>query len=205
MATILLIEDGPGIGCQLPSLLATAGHRVLWCGGGPTPLAACPLLRHGHCPLAAAAELLVFACPLDLPLRGRSYRGRHLLAAYRSHPDYGRLPLVLVAIAPPPDLAGTGPTELITTFEDPAAIVAATNRLLPPADTAARPPKASARNPVNRAIADSARYAVSAAVPATAERVRRAGDPRPPTGSPAAHHTRARLRRWRSCSCTPDS
>ena len=68
MATILLIEDGPGIGGQLPSLLAAAGHRVLLCGGGPTPLAACPLLRQGHCPLADAAELLVFACPLDLPL-----------------------------------------------------------------------------------------------------------------------------------------
>jgi hypothetical protein len=50
MASILLIEDGPGLGRQLPSLLAAAGHRVLRCGGGPTPLAACPLLRHGRCP-----------------------------------------------------------------------------------------------------------------------------------------------------------
>lgn len=130
MATILLIEDGPGIGGQLPSLLATAGHRVLRCGGGPTPLAACPLLRHGHCPLAEAADLLVFACPLDLPLRGRAYRGRHLLAAYRTHPDYGRLPLVPVAIAPPPDLAGSGPTELVDTFTDPVAVLAAVDRLL---------------------------------------------------------------------------
>jgi hypothetical protein len=131
MATILLIEDGPGIGRQLPSLLAAAGHRVLLCGGGPTPLAACPLLRQGRCPLPDAAELLVFACPLDLPLRGRSYRGSHLLHAYRAHLDYGRLPLVLVATAPPHDLAGTGPTELIATFEDPAAVLAAVNRLLP--------------------------------------------------------------------------
>jgi hypothetical protein len=132
MASILLIEDGPGIGGQLPSLLAAAGHRVLRCGGGPNPLAACPLLRHGHCPLAEAADLLVFACPLDLPLRGRSYRGSHLLRAYRTHPDYGRLPLVLVAIAPPPDLAGSGPTEPVDTFTSPAAIVAAVNRLLAP-------------------------------------------------------------------------
>jgi hypothetical protein len=124
MASILLIEDGPGIGGQLPSLLATAGHRVLWCGGGPTPLAACPLLRQGRCPLANAAELLVFACPLDLPLRGRSYRGSHLLRAYRGHPDFGRLPLVLVAIAPPQDLEGVGPTELVATFTDPAAVLA---------------------------------------------------------------------------------
>jgi hypothetical protein len=107
MAAILLIEDGPGIGGQLPGLLAAAGHRVLRCGGGPTPLAACPLLRQGHCLLADAAELLVFACPLELPLRGRSYRGSHLLAAYRTHPDYGRLPLVLVTIAPPEDLGGS--------------------------------------------------------------------------------------------------
>jgi hypothetical protein len=63
MASILLIEDGPGIEGQLPGLLAAAGHRVLRCGGGPTPLAACPLLRHGRCPLADAAELLVFASP----------------------------------------------------------------------------------------------------------------------------------------------
>jgi CheY-like chemotaxis protein len=139
MATILLIEDGPGIGGQLPSLLATAGHRVLWCGGGPTPLAACPLLRQGRCPLADAAELLVFACPLDLPLHGRSYRGIHLLRAYRAHPDYGRLPLVLVTVGPPPDLAGTGPTQLVTTFQDPAAITAAIDRLLPSRLTAHHP------------------------------------------------------------------
>lgn len=130
MASILLIEDGPGIGGQLPGLLAAAGHRVLRCGGGPTPLAACPLLRHGRCPLADAAELLVFACPLDLPLRGRTYRGIHLLRAYRRHLHYGRLPLILVAIAPPQDLEGTGPTELVATFADPAAVLAAVNRLL---------------------------------------------------------------------------
>ena len=144
MATILLIEDGPGIGGQLPSLLAAAGHRVLWCGGGPTPLAACPLLRQGRCPLPDAAELLVFACPLDLPLRGRSYRGRHLLRAYRAHPDYGRLPLVLVAVAPPHDLEGPGSIELVETFTDPAAVLAAVNRLLQPPG---HPPIRSAADP----------------------------------------------------------
>src|SRR6266545_1113951 len=132
MASILLVEDGPGVGRQLTSLLAAAGHRVLRCGGGPTPLAACPLLRQGSCPLPAAAELLVFACPLGLPLRGRSYRGIHLLCAYRAHPDYGRLPLVLVAIAPPQDLEGSGPTEMVGTFTDPAGVLAAVNRLLQP-------------------------------------------------------------------------
>jgi hypothetical protein len=132
MASILLIEDGPGVGRRLPGLLAAAGHRVLRCGGGPTPLAACPLLRRGRCPLPEAAELLVFACPLGLPLRGRSYRGIHLLRAYRAHPDYGRRPLVLVAVGLPHDLEGTGPTELVDRVTDPAAVLAAVNRLLPP-------------------------------------------------------------------------
>ena len=140
MATILLIEDGPGIGGQRPGLLAAAGHRVLLCGGGPTPLAACPLLRQGHGPLADAAELLIFACPLGLPLRGRSYRGIHLLHAYRAHPDYGRLPLVLVAVAPPQDLEGSGPTEMVETFTDPAVVVAAVQRLLQPRPAAADHP-----------------------------------------------------------------
>ena len=144
MATILLIEDGPGIGRQLPGLLAEAGHRVLRCGGGPTPLAACPLLRQGRCLLAEAAELVVFACPLDLPLRGRAYRGRHLLRAYRAHPDYRRLPLVLVAIAPPPDLAASGPTELLSTFTNPAAVLAAIHRLLPSRQPQSTPPLSTA-------------------------------------------------------------
>jgi len=148
MASILLIEDGPGIGRELTGLLAAAGHRVLRCGGGLTPLAACPLLRQGSCALADAAELLVFACPLGLPLRGRSYRGIHLLRAYRAHPDYGRLPLVLVAMGPPQDLEGPGPTELAGRFTDPAAVLAAVNRLLHP-----RPPAADHHPGLLRAAA----------------------------------------------------
>jgi hypothetical protein len=50
---------------------------------------------------------------------------------------YGRLPLVLVAVAPPNDLEGPGPTELVDTFTDPAAVLAAVNRLLQPRPTAA--------------------------------------------------------------------
>lgn len=139
MANILLVEDGPGIGRELPGLLAAAGHRVMHCGGGPTPHAACPLLRQGSCPLADAAELLVFACPLTLPLAGRSYRGIHLLRAYRAHPDYGRLPLVLVAVAPPQNMEGPGPTEVMAALAEPAAVLAAVTRLLrqPPTSTAA--------------------------------------------------------------------
>jgi CheY-like chemotaxis protein len=131
MANILLVEDQAGVGRELPGLLAAAGHRVVRCGGGPTPLGACLLLRQGRCPLPAAAEVLVFACALDLPVPGRSYRGIHLLRAYRAHPDYGRLPLVLVAVAPPQNLQGSGPTELVGTFADPAGVLAAVNRLQP--------------------------------------------------------------------------
>ena len=136
MAGILLLEDGPGIGRELGSLLQAAGHRVVRCGGGPTPLSACPLLRPGRCPLPAAAELLVVACTLNLPLPGRSYRGIHLLRAYRAHPDLGRLPMVLVAVTPPEHLGGSGPVEVVGTFTDPARVLAAVNRLL----RAASPP-----------------------------------------------------------------
>ena len=137
MASILLIEDGPGVGRQLTSLLAAAGHRVLRCGGGPTPLAACPLLRQGRCPLADAAELLVFACPLDLPLRGRSYRGIHLLRAYRARPDYGRLPLVLVASRPRRIWRDRGRPRWSRRSPNPAVVVAAVHRLLQPRPVAA--------------------------------------------------------------------
>jgi hypothetical protein len=100
MATILLVEDGATLSPEVTRFLQAAGHRVVRCGGGPTPLAACLLLRLGRCALVDGADLLVFACTLTLPLPGRSYRGIHLLRAYRAHSDYGRLPLVLVAVEP---------------------------------------------------------------------------------------------------------
>jgi hypothetical protein len=93
MATILLVEDGATVSREVTCPLEAAGHRVMRCGGGPTPFAACLLLRYGRCPLVDSADLLVFACALALPLPGRSYRGIHLLRAYRAHPDYARLPL----------------------------------------------------------------------------------------------------------------
>jgi hypothetical protein len=106
---------------------------------GPTPLAACLLLRHGRCPFVDNADLLVFACALALPLSGRSYRGIHLLRAYRAHPDYGRLPLVLMAVAPPHSLGGSGPIEVVETHTDPAAVVAAVGRLLQPIEAGSGP------------------------------------------------------------------
>ncbi|HZD01991.1 MAG TPA: hypothetical protein VFA46_17905 [Actinomycetes bacterium] len=135
MATILLVEDHVGLERGVVRPLVAAGHRVVRCGGGLTPLGACMLLRQGRCPLPDAAQLLVFAYPLNLPVPGRSYRGIHLLHAYRAHPDYGRLPLVLVAVAPPQKLQGPGPTEVVGTFADPAAVLTAVNRLLQPPDS----------------------------------------------------------------------
>ena len=132
MATILLVEDGATVSREVTRLLEAAGHRVVRCGGGPTPLAACLLMRHGRCPFVDNADLVVFACALALPLPGRSYRGMHLLRAYRAHPDYGRLPLVLVAVAPPHNLGGAGPIEVVETHTVPAAVVAAVDRLLQP-------------------------------------------------------------------------
>jgi CheY-like chemotaxis protein len=139
MATILLVEDGATVSREVTRLLEAAGHQVVRCGGGPTPLAACLLLRCGRCPFVDNANLVVFACALALPLPSRSYRGIHLLRAYRAHPDYGRLPLVLVAVAPPHNLAGTGPVEVVETHTDPAAVVAAVNRLLQPTGADTRP------------------------------------------------------------------
>jgi hypothetical protein len=91
---------GLASGASCPACLRRPGTGCCGCGAGPTPLAACLLLRQGSSPLPDRAELLVFACPLNLPLPGRSYRGIHLLRAYRAHPDFGRLPMVLVAVAP---------------------------------------------------------------------------------------------------------
>jgi CheY-like chemotaxis protein len=139
MATILLVEDGATVSQEVTSLLKAAGHRVVRCGDGPTPLAACLLLRHGRCPFVDGADLVVFACTLALPLPGRSYRGIHLLRAYRAHPDYGRLPLVLVTVAVPHELEGSGPLEVMQTNADPAAVVATVKRLLASTDPATRP------------------------------------------------------------------
>ena len=130
MATVLLLDDRETVSQEVARLLEADDHRVVRCGGGPTPLAACPLLRYGRCPLVGSADLVIFALPLTLPLPGRSYRGIHLLRAYRAHPDYQRLPLVLVTVAAPRNLGGAGPIEVVEPQSEPAAVVAAVNRLL---------------------------------------------------------------------------
>lgn len=92
MATILLVEDQPDLVLYEGRLLEAAGHRVIRCPGGPTPFAACTMLRRGTCPLPDSVDLIVFDCGMFGPLRHRSYRGIHLLRAYRSHARYGACP-----------------------------------------------------------------------------------------------------------------
>ena len=129
MATILLIEDQPDLGTYEANVLESAGHRIIRCFGGPTMFAACPLLKVGRCSLIDAADLIVFSVPM-FSIHGRTYRGEHLLRAYRSHVDYGRLPMVVVSIGTPKDLPGSGPIERIDKFSEPHLVLEAIHRLL---------------------------------------------------------------------------
>lgn len=140
VATILLVEDAPDLALYEATLLEAGGHRVLRCWGGPSPFAACPMMRTGSCSLPDAADLIVFACGLVAPVRHRTYRGIHLLRRYRRHRRYGRLPMLVVAFGIPDDLEGIGPLERVEKFADPKQILAAAERLLsvtPPAATMA--------------------------------------------------------------------
>ncbi|MGH2785544.1 MAG: hypothetical protein ACRDJ1_09795 [Actinomycetota bacterium] len=130
MANILLVEDTPDLGLFEAMLLEASGHRVLRCSGGPTPFAACPLMRVGSCAVADAADLIVFSCGMVRSLPHRTYRGEHLLRRYRSHPTYGSLPMLLIAPKEPAGLEGTGRIETIEKFSHPRRVLAAVERLL---------------------------------------------------------------------------
>ena len=130
MAKILLVEDVPDLGMYEARLLEAEGHFVMRCSGGPTPFAACPMLRIGSCPLADAADVIVFSCGLIAPMQHRSYRGIHLLNAYREHAQYGKLPMAIVAFGVPDYIAGTGPVERIDKFANPRDIIEAVDRLV---------------------------------------------------------------------------
>jgi hypothetical protein len=132
MSTILLVEDRPDLGLYEFRLLERAGHRVIWCGGWPTPYAACPMLTRGACRLADSADMLLFSCAMSTPMRGSTYRAEHLLNAYRSHPRYGKLPMVVVSIGAPKETAGTGPYATVDKFSSPWAVVDAVQRVLSP-------------------------------------------------------------------------
>lgn len=129
MSTILLVEDAPDLGTYEAYALEAEGHRVLRCGGAPTPLAACPMMRGRPCPLAEAADVIVFSCGLVAPVAGRSYRGVHLLRAYREHRDYGRKPMLVVSVGMPQDLGGSGPLRYVEKFSAPDRVIQAVERL----------------------------------------------------------------------------
>lgn len=131
MATVLLVEDAPDLGLYEAGLLRQAGHRTIQCSGGPgpSPSSACPLLRTGSCSLADAADLILFSGGL-FSMRGRNYSGEHLIHAYRSHPRYGRLPMLVVSVGRPRPLGGSGPFEHVEKFSAPFLIVEAVERLL---------------------------------------------------------------------------
>jgi len=130
MATILLVEDIPDLATFEARLLEAAGHRIIRCSGGPAVFGVCPLMRGDDCGIAAPADLILFACRLFAPMPRRSYRGIHLLRAYRSHPVYGRLPFVVVSAGDPGGLEGLGPIEILPKGADPAAVIRSVTRML---------------------------------------------------------------------------
>jgi hypothetical protein len=130
MANILLVEDRPDLGLFEAKLLEREGHRMIWCGGGPTPFVACPMLKSGSCALADSADMVLFSCALSAPMRGRSYRADHLLNAYRSHPRYGKLPMVVSSIGAPKEMTGTGPYATVDKFSSPRSVVETTRSML---------------------------------------------------------------------------
>ena len=141
MATILIVEDAPDVAPRAAPVLAAHGHQVFRCSGGLSPSSACPLLRGSHCTLADGADLIVFACVQSIPVAGRSYRGEHLLAAYRAHDLYGRLPMLIVGVLPPGSrVGGAGPVEFADTTASADEIADAADRLLERATASRRRP-----------------------------------------------------------------
>ena len=130
MAKILLVEDQPDLVLYETRLLEAAGHRVIRCPGGPTPFAACPMMRRGSCALPESVDLIVFDCGMFGPLRHRTYRGIHLLRAYRRHPWYGRLPMLVITESLPRDLGGSGPIDSLPKFSEPHVLVEAIETML---------------------------------------------------------------------------
>jgi hypothetical protein len=130
MARILLVEDTVDLGAYEALVLEGMGHRMLRCDGAPSFGGVCSILKTGSCAVADAADLILFGSSLFMPMRGRSYNGGRVLRAYRAHPVYGRLPMLVVTVGAPEDLGGTGPIEILPKFSDPDLVIAAVNRLL---------------------------------------------------------------------------
>ena len=88
------------------------------------------MMRYGSCPLPDSADLIVLAWGPRAPMRHRTYRGIHLLRAYRSNARYGSLPMVVVGYGVTRDLPGTGRVAVIERSSDPVAVVSAVDELL---------------------------------------------------------------------------
>lgn len=130
-ATILLVEDAPDLALDEAPALESAGHRVVRCGGSRMPYSACPLLRFGECSIAAPADLIIFSVPLGgVRFRGWAYSGTDLLRAYRAHPRFGRLPMLIVSVGDPGPLEGIGPVEIVDRHSMPGVVARAVERLL---------------------------------------------------------------------------
>lgn len=121
MGNIILIADAAEPAVTLSRWLRLAGEQVWWCAGGPTPFVACPLMRAGECIRPEAADLIVFAYGIGQPVVAhRTYRPVHVLRAYRAHPRYGSLPMLIVGRGAPADLGGGGPLAGIDHLVPPA-------------------------------------------------------------------------------------
>jgi hypothetical protein len=130
MATVLLVEDQPDLGLYEADLIEANGHRVIRCSGGPSIFSACPMMRGHPCSLADSADMILFSCRLIAPIRGRTYRGSHLLRAYRAHPVYGRKPMLIVSVGMRKDVGGTGTIEYVEKFSGPSQVLEAVERLV---------------------------------------------------------------------------
>lgn len=130
MTRILLVEEAPDLGAFEARILERDGHVVFRCNGAPSGGGACPMLRTGSCTIADAAEMILFACSLYMPMQGRSYNGMTLLNAYRHHPVYSKLPMLIVTLGAPEHVAGTGPVEIVEKFSDPTRVIEAARRLI---------------------------------------------------------------------------
>lgn len=129
VASILIVSDGHGPAENAGALLRQAGHLVMSCGGGPGPFSPCPLLRLGHCPLAESTDLIIFAFRA-FPPAGRIYGGAELFRAYRFHPDFGAVPMVVAVEVPDESLEGRGPIAFLGSTFDPITIARAAMQLL---------------------------------------------------------------------------
>ncbi|MFA5890240.1 MAG: hypothetical protein WDA27_04685 [Actinomycetota bacterium] len=130
MATVLIVEDEPDLAVYEAKLLEDAGHCVVMCGGSRTPKGGCDLIRCGVCAVPETVDVILFSCRLFAPLEGQTSEGARMIRAYRSHPRYSHIPLLVVFVTGSTHLPGTGPIELIGKFNSPTSVLDSVSRLL---------------------------------------------------------------------------